>query len=446
MTYAVIRSSCHPVILSSGHLVIRSSCHPVILSSGHLVRVWKQPEEPLLDRNKVIGALEGKRGAFQAFHASQRAQQETLQTWLNNFARYDVSTMETVLANRGLRWPGALPTAELDGADGLCISFDHEWRDHRESRTWALEILLNRPVLAVDGSQITPTKDIAPAVAAVQIGWFVNDHTPGSGGYVKDVAFEVLSPEDLGEEEGDDAAGTFANQYVNRVRFERECDKLCELMEQYADAPAAAKPLCFFDGSFIISFAGTMKPMHSRQYVRAVQKLLDCSTRTQVPLVAFVDRSFSSDIVHLMTVLEDKPNALPLSDAALISRCVKKWGDRSPLFICARGDSLTEQNLADFYKEVVFTYVKLSSDHPPARVELPRWIWEAGRADEILDLVRAECVVGNGYPYAVETADAVAVISMQDRQRFYALYQQFVEREGLDLQQTRKAQSKLSRR
>lgn len=400
----------------------------------------------MLDRNKVIGALEGKRQAFQSYQATQREQREQVETWLNNFNRYDVTMMEAAIADRGLTWPGALPTNELDLAEGLCLSFDQEWHDHRESRSWAFDILLNRPVLAVDGSQITPTKDIAPAVAAVQIGWFFNEHCAGNGGYIKDVAFEVLSPQDLSDDDPDEAAGTFANQYVNRVRFERECDKLCELMEEYADAPELAKPLCFFDGSFIISFAGTMKPMHSRLYVRAVQKLLDCSTRTQVPLVAFVDRSFSSDIVHLMTVLENKPNALPISDAALVSHCVTKWGDRSPLFICARSDSLTEQNLANFYKDVVFTYVKLSYEEPPARIEMPRWLYEAGRADEILNLVRAECVVGNGYPYAVETADAVAVISMQDRQRFYALYQQFVEREGLSLQQTRKSQSKLNRR
>ena len=77
---------------------------------------------------------------------------------------------------------------------------------------------------------------------------------------------------------------------------------------------------------------------------------------------------------------------------------------------------------------------------------MPQWILAAGRVEEILDLVRAECVVGNGYPYAVETADAVAVISQQDRQRFYALYQQFIKQEGLAMQQTRKALSKQGRR
>jgi hypothetical protein len=67
---------------------------------------------------------------------------------------------------------------------------------------------------------------------------------------------------------------------------------------------------------------------------------------------------------------------------------------------------------------------------------------EAGRADDVVDLVRAECVVGSGYPYAVETADAVAVISQQDRQRFYAYYQQILQDAGMTLQQTRKIMSK----
>ena len=77
---------------------------------------------------------------------------------------------------------------------------------------------------------------------------------------------------------------------------------------------------------------------------------------------------------------------------------------------------------------------------------MPKWLVEAGRAEEIIDLVRAECVVGTGYPYAIETADALAVISTQDRQRFYALFQQFAEREGLGLTLARKARSKQSRR
>jgi hypothetical protein len=55
-------------------------------------------------------------------------------------------------------------------------------------------------------------------------------------------------------------------------------------------------------------------------------------------------------------------------------------------------------------------------------------------------------VVGNGYPYAVETADAVAVITVQDRERFYRTFQEFAEKEGLPLRFSRKAVSKRGRR
>jgi hypothetical protein len=40
----------------------------------------------------------------------------------------------------------------------------------------------------------------------------------------------------------------------------------------------------------------------------------------------------------------------------------------------------------------------------------------------------------------------VAVISAEDRARFYALFQQFAEREGLDFTFSRKALSKSRRR
>jgi hypothetical protein len=72
---------------------------------------------------------------------------------------------------------------------------------------------------------------------------------------------------------------------------------------------------------------------------------------------------------------------------------------------------------------------------------------EEGFAEDILDLVRAECVVGaGGYPYAAETADALAVISHADRERFYSLFEQFAHQSGMALVQARKAASKHARR
>ena len=122
------------------------------------------------------------------------------------------------------------------------------------------------------------------------------------------------------------------------------------------------------------------------------------------------------------------------------------WGNRTPLFYCARSDALSTEGRADFYQDVAFAYLNLSPSRPPARVEMPRWLVESGRAEELFDLIRAECVVGTGYPYAIEAADALAVISHPDRERFYALFEQFVGREDTVLTQTRKAGSKRRRR
>lgn len=397
----------------------------------------------MFDRNKVITALEQKRSRFQAYGLRQQEQHIRLEERLQRFQAQSMASLEAALAERSVTWPGARPTVEFDRAEQLCLPFAQQWRDHREARAWAFNVLLNRPVLAVDGSQIAPTKDIWPPVAAIQIGWFINEHRAG-GSYTKDLVFDVLAPDELEEDAEGSSDSGFLNQQINRIRFVRECEKLCELMAFYAEAEPTAKPLCFFDGSFIISFAG--KIADAMPYTRAVQEVLNCSERYSVPLVGFVDRSFSHDIISLIETVQDSPGAIPLSDASLLADYLPKWGDRTPFFVAARADELSKWGKAPFYDEVVFAYIRLTADHPPARLEMPRWILETGRADDIIDLVRAECVVGSGYPYAVETADAVAVISQQDRQRFYAYYQQILQDAGMTLQQTRKALSKQGRR
>ncbi len=96
--------------------------------------------------------------------------------------------------------------------------------------------------------------------------------------------------------------------------------------------------------------------------------------------------------------------------------------------------------------EVCFVYFQAALDRPPARIEFPRWLLDAGLLDRVLEVVRAEVIAGTGYPYPIEAADAVAVISAPDRARFYALFQEFAEREGIHLSFSRKALSKSRRR
>ena len=97
-------------------------------------------------------------------------------------------------------------------------------------------------------------------------------------------------------------------------------------------------------------------------------------------------------------------------------------------------------------QSIGFAYLKTASPSPPARLEIPMWVYERGLLDEVINIVRAEVIVGNGYPYAIETADQAAVINSRDRLAFEAIFQRFAENQQLGLRVSPKAVSKHRRR
>jgi hypothetical protein len=90
--------------------------------------------------------------------------------------------------------------------------------------------------------------------------------------------------------------------------------------------------------------------------------------------------------------------------------------------------------------------LQTTADSLPARLDIPAWIADAGLCEEVLDTVRAECVVGLGYPYAIETADEAAVITSRDRDLFLRALQDFAQNNDLAFRVSRKANSKARRR
>ena len=55
-------------------------------------------------------------------------------------------------------------------------------------------------------------------------------------------------------------------------------------------------------------------------------------------------------------------------------------------------------------------------------------------------------IAGTGYPYCFQAVDAAAVLSVPDREAFYAQVQAFLERNGMRLRLAPKAASKRRRR
>lgn len=398
-------------------------------------------------RQKILDQLHAKHSRFAAFDDDFQSEAETYRRALRQLS--ELSREELCLRLEARATPGALPTAEFDQARSLRVKFAPRFANHQEARTWAHAALLDHTTFAADGSQIQPADDFSLPVAAVQVAWFINHHRP-EGSYTKEIDFEVLAPDELLLELN--GAQVISEQSVNLRRFELEVTTLCRLLRQLAADREHTKktPLALFDSSLVISFADRLQEPQRAEYSRLMLLLLRCSEETGVPLVGYVDTSQARDLTNLLAHALGLREAAKIHDAELVSALLQ-WGDRTPLFICARGSADKKQqgileSFEEYRRGIGFVYLQTTAAAPPARLDLPLWIYERGLLDQVIDLVRAEVIVGNGYPYVIETADAAAVITMKDREAFYAIFQKFVEERGVALRISQKAASKSRRR
>jgi hypothetical protein len=401
----------------------------------------------MIQRDKILQQLQSKRDQFVAFEDSFQDEAGKYHDALDRMAMLPSSELTRKLAT--VKTPGALPTEEFDAAAGLRIDFPHKWKNHQEAREWAFDALLNHPTFAVDGSQIRPDDDFSIPVAAVQVAWFENRHTV-DGRYVKDARFEVLTPDDLTVDFGDDRV--ISEQQVNLRRFELEIESLRATMEKLS-APGgddAKLAVAFFDSSLVISFADRLQGEAQERHVRAMLELLRSSEKTGVPVVGYVDGSRSRDLVHMAASLFKLNDAEKIHDAWLVDSRLT-WGARTPMFVCARGGADRKQlsvleKFEEYRRGVGFVYLKTSATAPPARLEIPLWVLERGLLGQVISLVIAEVVVGNGYPYVIQSADAAAVINSRDRDAFYAIFQRFAREHEIGLRISQKTASKSRRR
>jgi hypothetical protein len=360
------------------------------------------------------------------------------------------------------RAPGALPSSELERAGAFVVPFTARWHSHEEARRWALDVLRERVTCAADGSQILPGREISLPVAAVQAAWFENPHTPGGqDSYRKESRFAIITPQELLEAEG--GAATAAD-LVGLRRFELELAALTEFLERRRGWRARGErlPVAFFDGTLLLSTTRARAETldFSRGYVKAIVEAVELSRTTEVPLVGYIDQSYARDLVRLLDLLSnDARPAATVFDARLLSvapaaaattgddeeTLFAAWGDRTIFCYCVR-EGMQDFVDAEGNPLVGFVYLQTTGEGAPARLDIPAWVYEAGLIAEVVDTVRAECVVGNGYPYALETADAAAVITVQDREQFLRAMQEFAAEQNLGFRVSRKPISKAHRR
>jgi hypothetical protein len=419
----------------------------------------------MLHKGKLQAALNFKRGQFTAYDDSFSDQLQAYRYALETLYQQYPSGMQLEQKlpsdSPAMQPAGARPSIEFDrwlvnapynSYHGPLFPFGREFANHEQARQWA-ECIEGVTTLAVDGSQLQPWRDASIPVALIQVGLFANPHAQGRP-YTKDVRMEVLSPDEIMEasrsESKDPDSYPYSEIQVTLRRYTLEVETLCEQMRQFASAhrpgDPAHSPVVFFDGSLVVSFALTMPSPYRERYIDSAVSLLQTSEEQRVPLIGYIDTSYARDIITMLRRLDSQEHLRETKKVhdALLWQGRMHWGDRTPAMICARGDIL--EDYGAYRESVAFCYLQTTANRPPARLEFPRWMLDDGVLEPVLDVVRAEVIAGQGYPYAIETADAVSVITMQDRAEFYQQFQEFIERQGLKFTFSTKAVSKSRRR
>lgn len=371
--------------------------------------------------------------------------------YLKTLARFEKATQQEIEEKlSSLADCGAFP-AELGGGK-FTVPFDNNWTNHEAAREWAAGVLNNRTTFAADGGQLYVEKETTLPIGAVQIGWFENPHD-GSRPYEKNASFELLTPNDLlkDREEPFDPSTR-----VGERRFHAEAERAGEFLAKHAGWQVRGErmPLAFFDGTLLVSFSLPRTTLQ-KSFVQTMVKLVRHSRDVRVPVIGYIDRSFARDLVTMLGCFSDEPteNNTTLYDGSLLNikavgadRVLDNWGDRTRFFYSRRSGLADYIDAGSGQALVGFSYLQTTADGAPARLDIPSWCYEAGLLDEIVDVVRAECIVGLGYPYPLEAADQAAVISNIDRDVFFRALQDFATREKLDFSVSRKNASKARRR
>lgn len=390
----------------------------------------------MLVRNKIIEALQNKAKEFIEFEHELNTDALFYEKKLCEFISNNYDILLNALSE--FPSPGAIPSQEFLYSKNLAIKFNETWTNHQAARNWAYEILLGHPTFAVDGSQIMPIKELSLPVAAIQVAWFENPHTP-DGNFTKNTRFEILSPNDLLM--GKNASERqISDQMVNLRRFQMEIETICDYMENYAlkNNTSEYPPVVFLDGSIVISFAERWHEDQRKLFTEPIIRLLDVAQKTNIPVIGYVDTTYACDIAVMLKHFFSLDIAhSPVHDAYLFRNL--NWGDRTIFFTCARAGLL--DHFGKHKRGVGFVYLK-TGQALPARLDIPTWVYEKGLLDYVINLVRAEVIVGLGYPYPLATADRTAFISSQDREAFYRLFEQFAKEQELKIHFSQKALSK----
>jgi len=262
-------------------------------------------------------------------------------------------------------------------------------------------------VLAIDGSQVYPSRHDGIRVAVINIGgvWITYDSVAQIEFFCE--PFVLLDP----VEESSAAM-------IDCERHARELSYSTQKSQQYHRVHDK-RLLVLFDGSLIFWHLQENKSLHERyfaQYCTQIEQL----RQENIWCAWYVSLPKSRDLVHVVQAYANMAGCRDLS----IGHCCD--------------DDLMARWLQPFERSIIFeSAVELAHNYPPllrpyffyintgteiARIEIPAWIaCDEKVVDAIAAYVIDQCAKGDGYPLSLALAHEQAVVKQQDRvllQRF----------------------------
>jgi hypothetical protein len=360
--------------------------------------------------------------------------------------------------------PGALPTPTFDEVDSLVQ--DHpeseQWESHEAVNNWARDVMLNVPMLAVDGSEIQPTTQFNIPVAYVQAAWGLNHHVP-EGRLDRGLSGQLLAPEDVCRTSSD---YRFVDSgLVGERRYEYEGEMVVDQMKSLAEGREAGEfdhpPIALYDGPLIVSFVEAFGESRRQHYLDTMSRMLATSERLEIPLVGYVAGTGARELTTALQELypgefRDEPT---VEDGRVLSELMSPWGDRTIPFVSRRDESVDDLDCSyegqqyDFSTDLLFSYLNAPPGSGLDRLEFPGWLTDREGPAEYetmyeytAEMVRAEAAIGRGYPELLQQVDSDAVLDQQDRQQFLGLLQDWAAENDVPLEWDAKALSKELRR
>ncbi len=238
-----------------------------------------------------------------------------------------------------------------------------------------------------------------------------------------------------------------------------ECKRLAELA---AEMPKGSSSLALLDGSLILwgleAFPDFVtETMLDKGFLSCLSRVQQLNKDRKIALASYISYPRSTDVVNALRVAicpHDPPDCdlhcpqgqkrdcegvAGVQDRALFENLLGQ-GERSALFISQ--SSVNRKRYGEH--RVYFFYLR--ADDEIARVEIPQWVaLDKDLLNLAHSLVLDQCRRGQGYPVALSEAHEKAVVTMGDRENFWALVESSLVDEKMPNPSSGKSQSKRMR-